>query len=101
MPFAVIALPAGLALYTAFGFGLARLLWTRGAARILVLAAALTVAEWLRGHVLSGFPWNVFGYALTNPLALAESVALVGLWGLTFVAVADFPRAPVAACRAP
>jgi len=97
MPFAVIALPAGLALYTAFGFGLARLLWTRGAARILILAAALTAAEWLRGHVLSGFPWNVFGYALTNPLALAESVALVGLWGLTFVAVAVFASPAVLA----
>jgi apolipoprotein N-acyltransferase len=34
MPFAVIALPAGLALYTAFGFALARLLWTRGASSL-------------------------------------------------------------------
>jgi apolipoprotein N-acyltransferase len=97
MPFAVIALPAGLALYTAFGFGLARLLWTRGAARILILAAALTTAEWLRGHVLTGFPWNVYGYALTNPLALGQSAALVGLWGLTFIAVAVFASPAVLA----
>jgi apolipoprotein N-acyltransferase len=90
MPFAVLALPAGLALFTAFGFALARLLWTRGAARILTLAAALTLAEWLRGHVLTGFPWNAFGYALTGSLALAQAAALVGLWGLTFVAVAVF-----------
>jgi apolipoprotein N-acyltransferase len=90
MPFAVIALPAGLALFTAFGFALARLMWTRGAMRILVLAAALTAAEWLRGHVLTGFPWNLFGYALTTPLALAQSVALFGVWGLTFIAIAVF-----------
>ena len=31
LPFAVIALPAGLALFTAFGLALARLMWTRGA----------------------------------------------------------------------
>src|SRR4029077_14360921 len=66
MPFAVVALPAGLALFTAFGFALARLMWTRGAMRILMLAAALTLAEWLRGHVLTGFPWNAYGYALTT-----------------------------------
>ena len=24
----------------------------------------------MRGHLLSGFPWNAFGYALTEPLAL-------------------------------
>ena len=90
MPFAVTALPAGLALFTAFGFALARLLWTRGALRILTLAAALTLAEWLRGHVLTGFPWNAFGYALAGPLVLAQGAALVGLWGLTFIAVAVF-----------
>jgi apolipoprotein N-acyltransferase len=48
-------------------------LWTRGALRILALARALTAAEWLRGHVLTGFPWNAFGYALTSPLALAQA----------------------------
>ena len=90
MPFAVTALPAGLALFTAFGFALARLLWTRGALRILTLAAALTLAEWLRGHVLTGFPWNAFGYALAGPLVLAQGAALVGLWGLTFIAVSVF-----------
>ncbi|MGZ8331039.1 MAG: apolipoprotein N-acyltransferase [Rhodoplanes sp.] len=90
MPFAVVALPAGLALFTAFGFALARLLWTRGAVRILTLAAALTLAEWLRGHVLTGFPWNAFGYSLTGSLALAQAAALVGLWGLTFIAIAVF-----------
>src|SRR5882724_7350488 len=85
MPFAVVGLPAGLALFTAFGTALARLIWTRGATRLIALALALTVAEWLRGHVLTGFPWNTFGYALTGPLVLAQTSALIGIWGLTFV----------------
>ena len=85
LPIAVAGLPAYLALFTAFGAGLARLIWVRGSLRVLALAAALTIAEWLRGHVLTGFPWNAFGYALTEPLALAQSVSLVGLWGLTFL----------------
>jgi apolipoprotein N-acyltransferase len=90
LPFAVAGLPALLALFMAFGFALARLIWTRDATRILALAAALTVSEWLRGHILSGFPWNTFGYALTEPLALAQTAALIGIWGLTFLAVAIF-----------
>jgi apolipoprotein N-acyltransferase len=90
MPFAVLGLPAYLALFTAFGFGLARLIWTRDASRVLALAISLTVGEWLRGHVLSGFPWNAFGYALTEPLALAQAASLIGLWGMTFLAVAIF-----------
>ena len=87
LPFAVIGLPAVLALYTGFGVALARILWTRGAPRILALGATLTAAEWLRGHLFTGFPWNAFGYALTSPLALAQSASVIGIWGLTFIAI--------------
>src|SRR5712675_631453 len=90
MPFAVLGLPAYLALFPAFGFALARLIWTRDASRVIALAASLTLSEWLRGHVLTGFPWNTLGYALTEPLALAQTASLIGLWGLTFLAVAIF-----------
>jgi apolipoprotein N-acyltransferase len=51
---------------------------------------ALTVTEWLRGVLFTGFPWNTYGYALTGPLVLAQGAALIGVWGLTFVAVAVF-----------
>ena len=90
LPFAVLGLPAYLALFTAFGFALARLIWTRDASRVIALASTLTLSEWLRGHVLTGFPWNAFGYALTEPLALAQTASLIGLWGLTFLSVAIF-----------
>ena len=90
LPFAVLGLPAYLALFTAFGFALARLLWTRDASRVISLAISLTLSEWLRGHLLTGFPWNTFGYALSEPLALAQTASLVGLWGLTFLSVAIF-----------
>jgi apolipoprotein N-acyltransferase len=90
MPFAVLGLPAYLALFPALGFALARMIWSRDASRVLALAVSLTASEWLRGHVLSGFPWNVFGYALSEPLALAQTASLIGLWGMTFLAVAIF-----------
>ena len=88
LPFAVAGLPAYLAIFTGLALAAARLMWVRGPQRILALAAMMTMAEWLRGHVLTGFPWNTFGYALTEPLVLAQSVSLIGIWGLTFVAIA-------------
>ncbi len=90
LPFAILGLPAYLALFTAFGFALARLIWTHDASRVLALAASLTIAEWLRGQLLTGFPWNAFGYALSEPLALAQTASLIGLWGMTFLTVAIF-----------
>ncbi len=88
LPIAVSGLPAYLAIYTALGLGAARLLWSRGPVRILALAATLTAGEWLRGHLLSGFPWNAFGYAFSEPLVLAQGFSLVGIWGLTFLTIA-------------
>jgi apolipoprotein N-acyltransferase len=97
LPFAVIALPAGMACYTGLGLALARMMWTRGPTRLIALAVALTATEWLRGHLFTGFPWNVYGYALTGPLVLAQGAALVGIWGLTFVTVAVFATPAVLA----
>ena len=90
LPFAIIGVPAGLAIFTSFGVVLARLVWSSGALRVLALAAGLTIAEWLRGHVLTGFPWDTYGYALTGSLWLAQASALVGIWMLTLIAVAAF-----------
>ena len=90
LPIAVTILPAGLALFTGLGLALARLLWIRGPLRVLALAVGLTVAEWLRGHVLTGLPWNTFGHAFAGSLILAQGASLVGMWGLTFAAVAVF-----------
>jgi apolipoprotein N-acyltransferase len=90
LPVAVMVVPAVLAVFTALGLALARLVWPERPVRILSLAASLTAAEWLRGHVFSGFPWNAFGYALSESLVLAQSAAWVGIWGLTFFAVVIF-----------
>ncbi|HEY8246473.1 MAG TPA: apolipoprotein N-acyltransferase [Hyphomicrobium sp.] len=90
MPFAVLLLPAGLALFIGLAAGVARLAWPPGIARVLVLAVVLALTEWLRGHVLTGFPWNVLGYALTWPLPMMQSAAVLGIYGLTLLCVAIF-----------
>ncbi len=90
MPLAVLGLPAVLAIFTAFGYGLARLLWSPGPGRIMALAFGLGVSEWLRGTVATGFPWNPFGMALGGNVLLAQPAALVGLYGLNVLAVLIF-----------
>jgi len=90
MPLGIFGLPAFLALFPAFGFALARLGWSAGPSRILMLAAALGFSEWLREHVLTGFPWNDYGMALGGHLVLAQFAAIGGLPALNVLTVAIF-----------
>jgi apolipoprotein N-acyltransferase len=86
LPLAVLALPAVLALFWAIGAAVARGLWSEGWQRLLVFALAMAITEWLRGHLLTGFPWNAFGYSLTPAPVMMQSASLVGVWGLTLAA---------------
>jgi apolipoprotein N-acyltransferase len=90
MPFAVLLMPSGLALFWAAAAAAASPFWRPDATRVVVLAVTLSAAEWLRGHILTGFPWNILGYALTAPDALMQSAAVFGIYGLTLIAVLVF-----------
>ena len=74
--------------------------WVGGrTARLIVLAIAWTAAEWLRGHVFTGYPWNPLGHVWAFATPLLQGAAVVGVYGLglaTFLVLA----APVAGWRA-
>jgi len=88
LPLGVLGLPAGLAIFTAAGFGLAGALWSPGPVRVLTLAGALGASEYLRGVLLSGFPWNTFGMAFGGHLLTAQIASVVGMYGLSVLTVA-------------
>ena len=101
LPVAVTAMPAGLALFYAAATGVAARFWSEGPGRVLVLALTLSAAEWARGHVFTGLPWNVLGYALTWPLPLMQSASVLGIYGLTLLVVLVFALPPVLWSKAP
>jgi apolipoprotein N-acyltransferase len=101
LPFAVALLPGGLALFYAAAAGVAARFWRQGPVRVLVLALALSAMEWARGHVFTGLPWNVLGYALTYPLPLMQSAAFLGIYGLTLIAVLVFALPAILWSEAP
>jgi len=90
LPFAVTGLPAGLALFTAAAFAAARCHWGAGYRRTLTLAVTWAVAEWLRGHILTGLPWNLPGHTVSVSDSLMQSVALFGPYGATLLILATF-----------
>src|SRR5215217_19741 len=86
MPFAILALAAMIAFFWGVASALAHLLWSHGPWRIVTLATFVTMAEWARGHVLTGFPFDLLGYALTPTDEMMQITSVIGIYGLTLVA---------------
>src|SRR5438067_6989063 len=86
MPFALF-LPAGLGLFGALAASIAILFWQDGPARLFVFAGCLGACEWLRGHVFTGFPWNLSAYGWGASLAVLQSASLMGAYGLSLLTI--------------
>lgn len=95
VPLAVPGLAAGFALFPAVACVALRLSGARGTAGVLVLAVAWTATEWLRGHILTGFPWNLIGTAWAESAPMMQNAAVIGLYGLSLftIVVAALPAA--------
>ncbi|RDD63343.1 apolipoprotein N-acyltransferase [Ferruginivarius sediminum] len=87
MPFAVAGLAGGLAIFTGVVTLAAWAVPWGGVSRILVFAAAWSIAAWVRGHILTGFPWNLLGTAWSFSDAVVQSTALFGIWALSLLTV--------------
>ncbi|MFZ5670672.1 MAG: apolipoprotein N-acyltransferase [Pseudomonadota bacterium] len=84
-PFAVTLMATGVALFWGLAGLLYRLSGAEGPRRVLVFAGLLAACEWLRGHVLTGFPWNLPGETWRAGSAMSQTAALVGAYGLTWI----------------
>jgi len=87
IPFAVGILSAGMAIYGAAAAAASSALWRPGPSRIFLLAGFYAIGEWLRGHLLTGFPWNLPAYGWGASLGVMQSNALFGAYGVSLLTV--------------
>jgi apolipoprotein N-acyltransferase len=95
MPFAVLALAAGLALFWMLGGLICLRLWSRDNSRVLVFALVFFAMEWLRGHIFTGLPWNLPGLIWPAGGIVSQTASWAGVWGLSLFTLFAF-SAPAA-----
>lgn len=88
-PLAVCGLPLILAPFYAFACLITKAFKKdiNSPATILIFSAVFTLCEYLRGHLFTGFPWNLFGYTWADIPAINQIAAIESVYFLTFMTI--------------
>ncbi|MBA3909929.1 MAG: apolipoprotein N-acyltransferase [Rhodobacter sp.] len=81
---AVLGLAALLSVFRALARNLAARMERAGLPLAVWIATGWTAMKWLRGHALTGFPWNLAAYTLADWLIAAQASSEVGNYGLGY-----------------
>ncbi|MCK9572323.1 MAG: apolipoprotein N-acyltransferase [Candidatus Omnitrophica bacterium] len=77
-----------LSIYTAiFGFLSVKVSGCRFYLKMFFIPAAWVCLEYLRGHLLTGFPWALLAYSQYTNLPLIQIADFSGAWGVSFLVV--------------
>jgi len=85
VPLAVAGLPFFLALYYGVAAVLARKIGLRGISGAITFALLWFLADYVRGHLFTGFPWNLEGYGWNVVLPILQITSVTGIYGLTLL----------------
>ncbi|OFW87337.1 MAG: apolipoprotein N-acyltransferase [Alphaproteobacteria bacterium RIFCSPHIGHO2_12_FULL_45_9] len=90
-PFAAGGLPLLLAIFPMIATGLIRLFAKgRSFTSFIVFIAAMFLAEFARGTMFTGFPWNLFGMSWTDNLAMLQILSVGGVYLLSALTIFMF-----------
>jgi len=91
IPFALIIIPLflglfyGLVTFVCSFFKLEKNFFT-----ILIFATIFALIEFIRGFILSGFPWNLIAYSWTNYLNSLQTLSLIGTYSFNLISITIF-----------
>ena len=90
IPFAVILIPLFLSLF----FGLAILIvgyfCEKNISFILLFSLVFSIFEYLRGTLLTGFPWNLIAYTWSWSTELIQILSIIGTYSLSLISITLF-----------
>ncbi|MEL6661423.1 MAG: apolipoprotein N-acyltransferase [Pseudomonadota bacterium] len=83
----LLLLPGGMALIWGAAMAMAGAFWSASPSRIFVFALFFAMAEWVRGTLFGGFPWNLAGSSWVPGGSVSQAASLGGVYWLTAITV--------------
>ncbi len=91
IPIALILIPAFLAIF----YGLATYFFfyiniKKPASNLLLFSLIFGVIEFVRGNILTGFPWNLIAYSFSENLEIIQIISLIGTYAFNILCISFF-----------
>ena len=91
MPLALVLIPAFLALFYGLIFYLFFILKTKKiVASFFLFSLIFGLLEYIRGFILTGFPWNLIAYSFSNYLKILNITSVIGTYGFNLFCISLF-----------
>jgi apolipoprotein N-acyltransferase len=87
IPIIFLGLPAVLALFPACLLSLFPLISSSIPKNMIAIASLWSLSDYIRGHLFTGFPWNLTSYAMSVSESLSQVASVFGAYGLNFLVI--------------